>query len=234
MASSAPSRGLLIVFEGVDGAGKSYNARRVKDMLDHVLDEECVLYSFPNRSCSITGDAIDRYLKKQVVMTNRGAHLLFSTNRWENIDYILNEIRLGNNVILDRYFFSGIAYTMARGGIDDIGWIFNADVGLPMPDLLFFLDVPKEMQISVDGFGDEIHDEPIMQEKVRESFHHILTGLCIGNRNNQCVIHCLGGDPDMSREDMTEKILEITSSFVNDDDNRAKEIEYFKYQSDEL
>jgi dTMP kinase len=234
MASSAPGRGLLIVFEGVDGAGKTYNARQVGYMLRDKFCDETLVISFPDRTCASTGEIINAYLRKEITMTNRAAHLLFSANRWENVDYILRMLNLGIDVVLDRYFFSGIAYTMARGGIDDIGWILQADSGLPMPDLLFFLDAPKEMQQNVDGFGDEIHDEPTMQDKIRESFHHILTGLCIGTQNYSCKIHCLGGNADMDREELTKSILDIAFKFADDDSNREKPIEYFKYHSDEL
>lgn len=230
-AETAPKRrGLLIVFEGVDGAGKTYNTKRTAMM----LGMDTFSMSFPDRYDPVTGDIIDRFLRKKLVLSNREAHLIFSANRWHNAAFIKSALDDGIDVVLDRYLFSGIAYTMARGGIEDIGWIFKPDTGLPMPDLMFFLDVHQEQQEKVTGFGDEIHDQPTTQQKVRESFHTILSGLCIGKHNSQCKIVCLGGDTLLSREDMSQQILKITKAFCEDDANRAKEIQFFKYQSDEL
>ncbi len=43
----------------------------------------------------------------------------------------------GTNIILDRYAYSGVAFTSAKGL--DLEWCKNSDKGLPKPDIVFFL-----------------------------------------------------------------------------------------------
>jgi dTMP kinase len=47
-------------------------------------------------------------------MHYRASHLLFSLNRWEKREEILNSLDKGTNVIIDRYAFSGIVYSIVN------------------------------------------------------------------------------------------------------------------------
>jgi dTMP kinase len=47
-------------------------------------------------------------------MEVKASHLLFSFNRWENREKILENLMNGYNVIVDRYAFSGVVYSVAN------------------------------------------------------------------------------------------------------------------------
>jgi len=87
-------------------------------------------------------------------LNDEAVHLLFSMNRWEKreelIKLLLNE---GVNIICDRYAFSGVAYSAAKGL--DFNWCLNADKGLIMPDLVFYFDVSMDTIKKRAGFGEE-------------------------------------------------------------------------------
>ena len=60
----------------------------------------------------------------------------------------------GVHVVVDRYAFSGVAFSAAKDGMS-LEWCKNPDRNLPRPDLVCFLDVsPKEAQ-KRGGFGQE-------------------------------------------------------------------------------
>ncbi|VDM77149.1 unnamed protein product [Strongylus vulgaris] len=63
------------------------------------------------------GQVIDRYLRKEIDLCERALHLAFSANRWEKAALIEEKIADGVNVICDRYCFSGVAYSIAKGEI---------------------------------------------------------------------------------------------------------------------
>lgn len=42
-------------------------------------------------------------------------HLLFSANRWESANKIIQTLNAGVSLIVDRYCFSGVAFTAAKG-----------------------------------------------------------------------------------------------------------------------
>ena len=65
------------------------------------------------------------------------AHLLFSANRWEYATQIRETLASGVTVIMDRYAFSGVAYSVAQGL--DMDWCTQADIGLPKPDCVIYL-----------------------------------------------------------------------------------------------
>ena len=64
-------------------------------------------------------------------------HLLFSINRWEMKEDIINQLNSKTHLILDRYSYSGIAYSNAKG--IDIDWCMSPEKGLPKPDLVIYL-----------------------------------------------------------------------------------------------
>ena len=54
--------------------------------------------------------------------------MLFAKNRWEVRDTLVNDLLTGTTLVCDRYAFSGVAYTSAKGL--DFDWCLKADEGL--------------------------------------------------------------------------------------------------------
>lgn len=73
----------------------------------------------------------------------------------------------GTIVVLDRYVYSGVAYTAAKGL--DAQWCLNPDIGLPRPDLTIFLNL-NDSQSSRGGFGDERYEVTEFQQQVKLQF----------------------------------------------------------------
>uniref|UniRef100_A0A8R1DV82 dTMP kinase n=1 Tax=Caenorhabditis japonica TaxID=281687 RepID=A0A8R1DV82_CAEJA len=119
MAAATPTRGLLIVFEGLDRSGKSTQARRLVDFLNKKHSGQgdtkhtAVLQAFPDRSSPI-GKLIDQYLKKEIDLDEHSLHLMFSADRFLKNQTIRDNIANGIDVICDRYCYSGVAYSLAK------------------------------------------------------------------------------------------------------------------------
>ncbi|KEP61269.1 UNVERIFIED_CONTAM: thymidylate kinase [Hammondia hammondi] len=119
MAAFTPKRGCLVVFEGIDRSGKSTQARLAYERLTkegHAAE----LIRFPDRTTPI-GQVLDRFLanapwssdgQHPQVPPPQLTHLLFAANRWEAQARILRALGEGRTVLVDRYSFSGIAYTV--------------------------------------------------------------------------------------------------------------------------
>jgi len=98
------------------------------------------MFSFPNYKTP-SGTLLKKYLSSDVKLSDEALHLLFSANRYESLD-LLNKL-LDNNdyVICDRYCYSGIAYSIARGL--DKTCCFQTDSLLLKklsPDILIYLE----------------------------------------------------------------------------------------------
>lgn len=161
------NRGAFIVFEGVDRAGKSTQARMLVEFLQSKLSCKVHLLRFPDRTTEI-GKLIDGCLRAKKKLPTESLHLLFSANRWELKEQIESALLRGEHVVCDRYAFSGIAFSAAQGL--DFDWCAAPDKGLIKPDAVFFLDLPLEVAAARGGFGEEIFENAEMQIKVREQF----------------------------------------------------------------
>ncbi len=91
---------------------------------------------FPDRTTTI-GTMINSYLQNTVDTDDQSIHLLFSANRWECTKTIKDKLAQGITLVVDRYAFSGVAFSSAKGL--DLAWCKSPDRGLPAPDVVFFL-----------------------------------------------------------------------------------------------
>ena len=95
-------------------------------------------------------------------------HLLFSANRWEDSGAIVAALNAGCHVILDRYAFSGVAFSAAKGM--DVEWCRSPDRGLPSPDVVFLLRAPLSDLTGRTAFGAERYETIEFLQKVDHMF----------------------------------------------------------------
>jgi dTMP kinase len=118
-----------------------------------------------------TGKLIDAYLTGTSDLDDRAIHLLFSANRWEAARALEAQLAAGTTVLCDRYAFSGVAFSAAKGL--SLAWCRAPDVGLPAPDLTLFLDLPPEAAATRGGYGEERYEKEALQARVRTLFHSL-------------------------------------------------------------
>lgn len=73
--------------------------------------------------------------------------------RWEQNDEIIKALEAGETIICDRYAYSGVAFSSAKGL--DLEWCKQPDVGLVKPDLVLFFDLTEEQAKERGDFGKE-------------------------------------------------------------------------------
>ena len=187
---------MLIVLEGLDGAGKSTQVKKLKEYLTERCGELEYIH-FPRYDAPVYGDLIGRFLKGEFGSIEE-VHpqlvaLLFAEDRHRAAPEMREALDSGKVVLLDRYVYSNIAYQCAKlpQGSERIrlrNWIFNTEYGdfnLPEPDLNIFLDVPigfVEQSLSAHRSGSDrgylgggenkdIHEADIrFQEAVRDLY----------------------------------------------------------------
>lgn len=161
-------RGKLILIEGLDRSGKSTQAELLRQHLNGVL------LKFPARETHV-GKLINAYLTDASVdIDDHALHLLFQANRWELKLHIEELLASGTSVVLDRYFYSGLAYTLAKKTINDVAWLYSGEIGLPQPDLTIFLSLSMDAIRARAGFGDERYENVDFQAQVKEKFLDVL------------------------------------------------------------
>ncbi|HIT46506.1 MAG TPA: thymidylate kinase [Candidatus Cryptobacteroides merdipullorum] len=144
---------MLIVLEGLDGAGKSTQVRMFREYLESMSPNVRYIH-FPRYDAPVYGGLISRFLRGDFG-ANGCVHpqlvaLLFAEDRRTAAGSIREALDAGGTVLLDRYVYSNIAYQCAklpdaREAEELRRWIIDTEYGsfgLPRPDLNIFLDVP--------------------------------------------------------------------------------------------
>ena len=140
-------RGLLVVLEGIDGAGKSTQIRRLQ-LLAQALGFECVASREPTygqygkrlRDSAASG-RLSRHEEHQLLLLDRREHL-------ETL--VQPALARGAVVLLDRYYFSSIAY-QAGPGLSAERIRADNEAFAPPPDLLLILDLPVDVGLARIG-----------------------------------------------------------------------------------
>ena len=121
---------------------------------------------------------INSYLTSKTQQDDHSIHLLFSANRWEAAKGILNSISDGTTVIVDRYSFSGAVYSAAKDNPDlSLDWAWYPEIGLPQPDLIYFLDISSTDAAKRGGYGEERYETEKMQTRVKSLFTELFARL---------------------------------------------------------
>ena len=214
MAETGPAtpRGAFIVIEGLDRAGKTTQVQRLNDLLSsRGIPVRNV--RFPDRTTAI-GKMIDSYLRGTTETSDHVIHLLFSANRWELAKSIEDSLCSGTTVLVDRYYYSGIVYSAAKGRKDlDLEWAREPEVGLPRPDLTLFLDIAPEIAEKRGGFGEERYENKEMQKRVRALFY-VLTAQ-EGNEKEDMKVVDAGREKDAVANDIEGLVMEVITKLQN-------------------
>ena len=204
---------MLIVLEGLDGAGKSTQLKMVTAYLTS-LGRKVEFLHFPRYVAPIYGELISKFLRGDFGSVDQ-VHpqlvaLLFAEDRHDAGVLVRSWLNNGCDVILDRYVYSNIAYQCAKLPSEEeaqelADWIREVEYekyAIPRPDINLFLDVPIDFVDSrlkasraddsdrdyLKGKAD-IHEADInLQKKVR------------GQYIRQCAL-----DPDFVRIDCSGK-----------------------------
>lgn len=134
-------RGILIAIEGIDGAGKTTQVIMLRDALERA-GESVVISKEP------TDGQWGRLIKESASQGRMAPELeldMFIKDRAEHVDKVVKPgLEAEKVVILDRYFYSTIAYQGSRGAnVDEVSDMMTSR--FPQPDAVLILDVDPEL-----------------------------------------------------------------------------------------
>uniref|UniRef100_A0A2A4JCZ2 Thymidylate kinase n=1 Tax=Heliothis virescens TaxID=7102 RepID=A0A2A4JCZ2_HELVI len=193
-------RGALIVIEGVDRTGKSTQARALVENLKN-KNIHAEYTNFPARDTDV-GKIINNYLQLKNDLSDEVIHLLFSANRWERAKNIIKNLEAGTTIVVDRYCYSGVAFSAAKGL--NFNWCKASDSGLPKPDKVFFFTMPFDSIEQRNGFGNERYEILNFQKKVWETYQKL-------QEDNWEVL-----DANRSIESIQEDLLQKSLNTINE------------------
>lgn len=165
--------GRFIVFEGLDGAGRSTQIEKVKSFL---IDKglEVVTTKEPTID-SESGRKIKNILQNKIETEPIELQKLYAQDRKEHLENkVVPALKEGKTVISDRYFFSTFAYGTAHGGkLEDLIRL-NSDFLYPDLIILFKIDAKTCIE-RIEGRGEpkEFFEKQEMLKKVGQVYEMI-------------------------------------------------------------
>ncbi len=193
---------MLISFEGIDGSGKTTQARKLYEFL-RSKGKKVSLYREPGGTKA--GERVREILLKED-LTPRSELLLFEASRAELVEKkIKNNLKDGFIVILDRYTLSTLAYQGYGKGIDlkVIEKLNNFATGGIEPDLIFLLDVSVDVALKRKKEKNRFENRAFL-ERVRKGFLELSK-----KRKNVFVIN-----GERSEEEVFKDILKALSGIL--------------------
>jgi len=136
-------RGLLIVFEGVDGSGKTTQLNEAKKWCDK-QDYPAIISSW--RGSKLIGSYLENLQAKGIDLVPEAFSLANAAELAYRIENEINPaLRTGKVVLCDRYYYTGIVRDTALGL--DKEWVKNRYIFAPEPDLVLYFDTPIDVSL---------------------------------------------------------------------------------------
>ena len=159
-------RGEFIVIEGLDGSGKTTQARL---LVQRLQSSHNAVYTTEPSSGKIGSFIRDRCLYEEKRLDSAVEALLFAADRVEHVqNEVVPSLNEGKLVVSDRYVYSSLAYQGSAGL--NIDWINAINKLALKPDLAVFLDVAPEMVLQRLNRKKSVMETLETQKKVRELY----------------------------------------------------------------
>lgn len=136
------AKGKYIVFEGIDGAGKS---TLISKLANHIRSNDEKVRSTCEPTSNPIGSMIRHILSGRIDMSEETIAALFLADRIDHLQNktngILKYINSGYHILGDRYYLSSYAYHVPHVSLD---WVISANsvcAELLKPDIILYIDI---------------------------------------------------------------------------------------------
>lgn len=178
------SRGLFIVFEGLDGSGTTTQAELLFSWLsEHGVAAELTYEPSTGPIGGLTRSVIDGRLS----VDPSALALMFAADRVDHLyndtSSVVSTLRRGVSVVSDRYVLSSLAYQAAQGLAVD--WLLQINSAAVVPDITVYIDA--SVRVCLERIGrrssrDELFHGGQELKRTESAYKQVLSrGEFIGN-----------------------------------------------------
>ena len=198
-------QGRFIVFEGIDGAGKTTQIELLAKRLSQ-NEEDVSITAEPTDNES--GRALRRALSGKEPHSECEMAVMFVFDRIGHNAQIEELLAQGKTVICDRYYYSTLAY---QGKSTDYAWVRSMNIDCPKirrPDVCIYLDLTPEESLARISRGRaevEIYENLEKLTEVRDSFFSVIADLRASGEKIFTV------NANRSVEDISDEIFDIVA-----------------------
>ena len=200
-------KGSFIVLEGIDGSGKSTQAKKISEYL---IDQGHKVYTTFEPTDSPIGKMIRDIFSHRMEGDQRVIAALFAADRLDHLlnskNGILSKLRDGYIVITDRYYLSSYAYHSVHD--IDLEWVIQANAlsaELLRPYVNIYIDISPELSLQrlKDGRTHvEMYETMENLTKVHRQYQVVFDRV----KNEENIIQI---DGNRSSNEVAEDIIEV-------------------------
>ncbi len=204
----------FVTLEGIDGAGKTTQAKIIAEKL---AEKGYEVSTFREPGSTELGDEVRKLLFNKTLNLEGYTELfLFLAARSELISKVLANVKPGSIVIGDRFWDSTIAYQHYGKGLslDVINQIKNTYPFNLMPDLTIWLDIPVDISVHREEGDSNISNHSILL------LNKVVSGFKSLYENNPQRITKLNGAQEQTI--VTKQILKLVENKYNHYKSTAK------------
>lgn len=232
-------KGLIISIEGTDGAGKHTQQQLLLNDLKE-LGYEVFDQSFPNYD-SPSSAPVKMYLAGEFgtntnTLNPYQASSLYAVDRMCTFKKTIEpHYNNGEIILFDRYVQSNAIHQCSKiENLDEklefIKWEEEFEyntLGLPKPDLIFFIEMPVEKSLELararaeykNGESKDILEEDT--EYMKKSYNN---GLTLAKELGWNIIHCVDENDNIKHiEDIHKEIMEVAVAFLKSQEEKKGE-----------
>lgn len=195
------------MFEGIDGSGKSTQARLLGARLG---DAGVPVHQTAEPTNGPVGTLIRNGFNRRVDLDDRVIASLFVADRLDHItnahDGMLGIVERGTTVVCDRYHLSSQAYQASDVGSDWIATSNSISTSLMLPDLTVYLDVSPEVALERLASGRTTTDRFEVDERLRAARARYAEAI---ERADEVVVTI---DADRSSDELADEVWREVSS----------------------
>jgi dTMP kinase len=192
-------RGYFICIEGLDGCGKTTQAKLLVKKLQK--NYNAVYTAEPSRG------KIGRFIRKYCLHNTKRLSsiveaLLFAADRFEHLENeVFPALKAGKLVVSDRYVYSSLAYQGTAGV--DLDWISKINEHASRPDLAVFIDVNPNIVLKRLKREKSVMETLETQRRVREVYMKFVESG-----------ELLKVDGNKSKKEVANEVLKVVLGFL--------------------
>jgi dTMP kinase len=192
-------KGAFIVIEGLDGSGKTTQAKLLAAKLKK--SHNVVFTAEPSRG------KIGKFIRNSILYDETRSlpsveALLFAADRLEHVkNEVLPAMEQGHLVVSDRYLYSSLAYQGSAGL--SLDWIETINQHALKPDLALFIDVAPETVLMRLKRKKSVMETLETQQEVREVYLKYVQNGSLTSING-----------DQPKKEVAKQVLAVVTAFL--------------------
>lgn len=138
-------KGKLIVFEGIDGSGKSTQVAKMKKYIEKHYGKDVVMSSW--RSSPLVGDYLKHLDELEEQPTSLALSIIAAADLSERVAKVIEPaLAAGKVVLCDRYTYTGIIRDVIVNKLNE-SWLLDLYSFAPKPDLVLYFKVTDAISV---------------------------------------------------------------------------------------